>query len=156
MTPQQIALVKTTWQNIEARADQVAELFYMRLFELDPRMRSLFHTDMRAQGRKLINMLTMVVSRIERLDTLLPAVHELGHKHTMYGVEDRDYDTVGAALLDTLAKGLKEAFTSEVREAWAATYTVLADAMKRGAGRYTPAFMRKSQMARSVTDWQLA
>ena len=156
MTPKQIALVKTTWQKIEAHPDQVAELFYGRLFELEPRMRAFFNTDMRAQGRKLVNMVKVAVSELERPDKLLPAVHELGHKHALYGVEERHYDTVGTALLDTLARGLKEGFTSEVREAWAATYKLLADAMKTGAARYKPVFMRKGQMSRSITDWQLA
>jgi hemoglobin-like flavoprotein len=156
MTPQQIALVKTTWQKVEAHPDHVAELFYSRLFELEPRMRSLFKSDMRTQGRKLVNMVKLAVSQLERLDTLLPAVHQLGEKHAIYGVKEWHYDTVGAALLDTLARGLKEAFTSEVRDAWAATYTVLADAMKSGAARFKPASMRKAQMSRSITDWQLA
>jgi nitric oxide dioxygenase len=156
VTPQQIALVKTSWQKLAARPDQVAELFYSRLFELEPRMRALFNTDMRTQGRKLVNMLKLAVSDLERLDKLLPAVHELGRKHALYGVEERHYDTVGAALIDTLARGLKDAFTSEVREAWLTTYTALAGAMKSGAARYRPAFMRKPQMSRSITDWQLA
>ena len=39
---------------------------------------------------------------------------------------------VGAALLDTLAKGLGDEFTPEVRDAWATAYGVLSGAMIEG------------------------
>ena len=55
-------------------------------------------------------------------------------RHVRYGVQDAHYETVGAALLWTLERGLGEAFTPAVREAWAETYTVLATVMK-GATR---------------------
>ena len=40
---------------------------------------------------------------------------------------------VGAALLDTLEKGLGEKFTAEVKEAWTVVYGIVADTMKAGA-----------------------
>ena len=43
------------------------------------------------------------------------------------------FQPVGAALLNTLDKGLGEKFTSEVREAWTAVYGIVADTMKAGA-----------------------
>ena len=136
MTPQQITLVKRTWLQVKPQAEQVADAFYKRLFELDPSLRALFKSDMRAQGRKLTGVINLAVSQLERLDTLIPAVHELGRRHATYGVEERHYATVGAALLDTLAARLKAAFTPEVKTAWAATYAVLADTMKTGAARH--------------------
>jgi hemoglobin-like flavoprotein len=50
-----------------------------------------------------------------------------------YGVRDEHYDIVGAALLWTLAKGLGEGFTDDVREAWTTAYTLLATVMKDAA-----------------------
>ncbi len=44
----------------------------------------------------------------------------LGARHAADGVVAAQCDSVGGALLDTLAAGLGEAFTTEVREAWAA------------------------------------
>jgi hemoglobin-like flavoprotein len=85
------------------------------------------------QGRKLMQMLTVAVRGLDRLDELVPAVRALGERHVRYGVRDEHYATVGSALLWTLELGLDEAFTPEVREAWAAVYTVLADTMKQGA-----------------------
>ena len=135
MTPRQLAIVKQTWQQLAPRAEGVAELFYARLFELDPTLRRLFRNDMRAQGRMLTSVITLAVSQLERVDKLVPVLRDLGARHVNYGVKERDYSTVGAALLDTLAAGLKEDFTPEVEEAWAATYVLLAETMKSGAAQ---------------------
>ena len=135
ITPRQVEIVKETWQQVQPLGDAVAELFYARLFELDPTLRAMFKKDMRAQGRMLTSVINMAVSQLDRVAALVPVLHALGQRHATYGVEDRHYPIVGAALLDTLALGLEDAFTPEVREAWAATYTVLADTMKSGAAQ---------------------
>ena len=46
---------------------------------------------------------------------------------------------VGEALLWTLEKGLKDAFTSEVRDAWVVAYSWLAFTMQRAAARHADA-----------------
>jgi hemoglobin-like flavoprotein len=67
-------------------------------------------------------MLALAVSSLDRMEQLLPAVRSLGARHVEYGVQDKDYDTVGQALLWTLGKGLGEAFTPEVEVAWSNVY----------------------------------
>lgn len=126
----QRALVRDSWGRITPLSADAAALFYQRLFELDPSLQPLFaHTDMTAQGQKLMQMLDVAVAQLDRLDTLVPAVAALGQRHAQYGVRDEDYATVGAALLWTLERGLGPSFTPEVREAWTTTYKTLASAM---------------------------
>jgi nitric oxide dioxygenase len=48
-------------------------------------------------------------------------------------VADEHYDTVGAALLWTLKKGLGDFFTPEVEESWITVYGLLAGTMKNAA-----------------------
>ena len=93
----------------------------------------MFKGDMKAQGRKLMQALHIVVKGLNRLDAILPAVEDLGRRHVAYGVRDAHYDTVGAALLWTLEQGLGEAFTAPVKQAWATAYGILAGAMKAAA-----------------------
>jgi hemoglobin-like flavoprotein len=111
-------------------AEPAAALFYARLFALDPSLRTLFKGDMVEQGRKLMTMLALVVSKLDQLDRLLPAVQALGERHAQYGVQPSDYETVAEALLWTLGQGLDEAYTPEVEAAWTAAYTTLAAAMQ--------------------------
>jgi hemoglobin-like flavoprotein len=126
-------LVQSSFQKVAPIAETAATLFYGRLFELDPSLRHMFHGDMKEQGRKLMNMLTLAVRGLDRPEQLIPAVQMLGRRHTGYGVKPEHYDTVGAALLWTLEQGLGEAFTPEVKAAWVEVYTLLANTMQTAA-----------------------
>ncbi len=133
MTPADKVLVQQTFPLVVPIADQAAALFYGRLFELDPALRSLFKVDMSEQGGKLMQMIGIAVNELDALDELVPMVEALGRRHASYGVKDRDYDTVGSALLWTLQQGLGAAFTADVKSAWTAVYHLLASTMKAGA-----------------------
>jgi hemoglobin-like flavoprotein len=135
LTPKQVELVQTTWEQVVPISDQAATLFYGRLFELDPQLKPLFSTDIKEQGRKLMTMITAAVRGLSDLGRLVPVVEDLGRRHVGYGVKDSHYDTVGAALLWTLEQGLGPAFTAEVKEAWAAVYNILASTMKKAAAQ---------------------
>lgn len=133
MTPEVKKLVQESWEKVEPISAVAAALFYGRLFELDPSLRPMFRGDMQEQEKKLMQMLTVVVRGLDRLDQLVPAVQALGRRHAGYGVADAHYDTVAQALLWTLEQGLGEAFTPEVRDAWVQAYTLLAGIMQAAA-----------------------
>jgi hemoglobin-like flavoprotein len=133
MTPEQIRLVQHSWQSLRPISDQAAELFYARLFDLDPSLRPMFKGDMLVQRTMLMSVLGMAVASLGRLHKLLPTVRALGQRHAGYGVKPEHYETVGSALLFTLETGLGDEFTDEVRDAWARVYALLADTMKEAA-----------------------
>lgn len=133
MTPRQIDLVQDSFAQVKPIAEAAADLFYARLFLLDPGLRGMFKGDMKKQGQMLMSMIGAAVSGLRNLEALSPVVRQLGARHVGYGVKAEHYETVGAALLWTLDKGLKEQFTSEVRDAWASAYQLLADVMQLGA-----------------------
>jgi hemoglobin-like flavoprotein len=138
MTPDQKILVQDTFAKVAPQADAAAALFYGRLFEIDPTLKTLFKGDMAEQGQKLMTMLATAVKGLDRPDELLPAVKNLGVRHVGYGVKDEHYDTVAAALLWTLERGLGADFTPDVKDAWIAVYTLLAGTMKDAAGSAAP------------------
>lgn len=133
ITPQQKELVKKTWVMVVPIADTAAELFYGRLFELEPSYKAMFKNDMTEQGKKLMKTINIAVEALDELEPLVPTLKQMGADHAGYGVKDRDYNVVGASLLWTLEKGLGEVFTDEVKNAWGAVYEVLATVMKEGA-----------------------
>src|SRR5215213_808540 len=130
MNAEQVKLVQGSFQKVAPIADAAATLFYGRLFDLDPALESLFKGDIVEQGRKLMQMIGVAVKSLDRLQQVLPAVCALGARHAGYGVRERDYDTVGRALIWTLKKGLGEEFTPGAEAAWVEVYTTLAGAMK--------------------------
>ena len=134
MSPEQKNLVKSTWAMVVPIADTAAGLFYDRLFAIDTSTRSMFtSTNMTEQRKKLMQALAFVINGLDRTEQLLPTIQSLGRNHVRYGVTDKHYDSVGAALLWTLEQGLKDAWTPKVKEAWIAAYTLVAGVMKDAA-----------------------
>ena len=129
MTPQQVDLVQQSFAKVAPIADEAAQLFYGRLFEIAPEVKPLFRGDIKEQGRKLMATLSVVVGGLTKLETILPAASALASRHVDYGVKPAHYASVGAALLWTLEKGLGVAWTAELKDAWAAAYTTLSGYM---------------------------
>ena len=129
MTPKQISLVQESWQKVLPIAPQAAEIFYKTLFDMDPSLKTLFPNNMEEQGNKLMAMLDTAVKLLDKPDKLIPAVEKLGVRHVGYGTKTEHYDTVGAALIKTLATGLGKEFTAPVKKAWTTVYQTLATTM---------------------------
>ena len=133
LTLRQVELVQQSFRLIEPIIDDAAILFYGRLFEIDPSLQQMFQRPRREQARLLAQTLTVVVKGIDRPAQLRGAVEALGRRHAGYGVRDEHYAVVAEALLWTLEAGLKDKFTSEVRDAWVTAYSWLAFTMQRAA-----------------------
>ena len=103
MTPEQISLVRSSFARVVPVARSTATLFYANLFEAQPALRALFKGDMDDQGAKLLQMIGAAVGLLDKPQTLLPVLRQLGARHGGYGVQPAHYDAVGAALLKTLA-----------------------------------------------------
>jgi hemoglobin-like flavoprotein len=131
MTERQILLVKNSWSYVVVNSDKVGQLFYQRLFEVAPGVRSLFKNDTKEQARKLMSMVTLIVSKLQNLGDIMNEIKLLAQRHTKYGAEPAHYQVVGECLLWTLEKGLAEKWDTETCEAWTSVYSALSDAMIR-------------------------
>jgi hemoglobin-like flavoprotein len=129
MNPDQLTMVQRSFAKVAPIAEQAAELFYGRLFEIAPEAQPLFHGDMKEQGRKLMGTLAVVVNGLTNLETILPAASALAKRHVAYGVKAEDYRPVGAALLWTLERGLGDEWNPDLAAAWTAAYTTLSGYM---------------------------
>lgn len=136
MMPEQEALVRETWPVIAADAERAAARFYARLFEIAPDARALFaHVEMRAQGRKFMQMLEQIVSSLDQAPVLVADVAALARRHNAYGTEPGHYASVGAALVWAIEETLGSRATPEVSAAWRAAYALVAALMGRAAQR---------------------
>ena len=129
MNPDQLTMVQPSFAKVAPIAEQAAELFYGRLFEIAPEAQPLFHGDMKEQGRKLMGTLAVVVNGLTNLKTILPAASALAKRHVAYGVKAEHYRPVGAALLWTLERGLGDEWNPDLAAAWTAAYTTLSGYM---------------------------
>lgn len=133
MTPSQIQLVQSALPFIAAEKEQVARLFYQRLFQLDPALRELFTGDMVIQGNKLMSVFGTLIAGLNRPEQLVPVLQAMGQRHVGYGIQDSHYATVGSALLWTLERCLSTNFTTEMRDAWIALFFVVSRTMIAGS-----------------------
>ncbi len=133
MLAEEIALVRDTWKSVPPIRDTFAQLFYAKLFEIDASLRTLFKGDLKEQGRNLVAMLSIALRNLEHPEAVERALRELGARHAHYGVRAEHYETLGTALVLTLALCLGEAFTPAAREAWESAYAALTQPMKQGA-----------------------
>lgn len=131
MNNEEKKLVKESWKKVIPIADQAAQMFYDRLFKTDPTTVPLFRaSDLSEQRKKLIQALALVVKGLDNLESIVPIVADLGRRHVAYGVTERHYDSVGAALLWTLEQGLGPDWTPKTKAAWTTAYTLLSNVMR--------------------------
>lgn len=133
MKKDDVRRVQISFQRVTPMAPAVAEMFYNRLFELDPSLKELFDIDMAQQGTKLMKMIALLVYGLDDLDTIIPEVQALGERHATYRVKDTHYVTMGEALIWTLEKGLGDAFSKKDKKAWSDILATLVSIMIEAA-----------------------
>ncbi|SRR6266487_3832397 len=138
MTAEQISLVKQTWKIFrDINPTIIGDVFYSKLFVDLPQVKHMFKNSREEQSGKLIEMINIIVGRLDRLNELTEEIKQLALRHVDYGVKPSHYRSVGVALLWTLHQGLGRDWNKEVEAAWEACYKILSDTMINAAG-YTP------------------
>ena len=130
MTKEDIARVQATWHTIEPVKRIAAELFYVKLFELDATLKLLFSDDLQQREQKFLQLVDATVQGLEYTDAMMAAMRELGIRHPLFGDSEEHHGTVAAALFWTLEKCLRKEFTEEVRASWARGFELLSQAMR--------------------------
>jgi hemoglobin-like flavoprotein len=130
MTREQRQLVRQSLERLREDAGPVSLLLYGKLFELDPSTRHLFHNDLVAQGRKLMDTLDAIAAALDDLESVRPRLVQLGRLHASYGVAPRNYDTLVNAMLWAFAQALGADFDARTREAWRTALEAVAAVMQ--------------------------
>jgi nitric oxide dioxygenase len=133
LTDRKTLIIKTTWSFVISDRELTGEMFYQRLFELDPALRPLFQHDMEQQTKKLIDMITYMVSRMQSMPEIQKDINAMAVRHAGYGVRDADYATVGEALLWAIENRLEDQWDEETRLAWSELYQIWATSMMAAA-----------------------
>jgi len=130
MTAEQILLVKHSWKNLRnVDPSFIGDVFYTKLFFDHPKLRRMFPQSLDEQYKKLINMLSAIVSRLDHPDKMEDNIKAMGQRHETYGVKPEHYQMAGNALLWTFEKGLGKDWNEDIKDAWLACYIMLAKMM---------------------------
>ena len=128
----EIAELRRSWELVVPIADEAAQLFYARLFELAPALRQLFRHEPAVQRDKFLQALQQIIACAGRPNDVLAMLAALGDRHVTYGVRPEHYTVAGEALLWTLDEGLGILRTREARNSWITAFEFVATAMNRG------------------------
>jgi hemoglobin-like flavoprotein len=135
MTPEQIDLIKKSFDTMWSVNGDIAELCYSRFFELVPHVRDLFPSDMEMQRVKLMDMLAALVGSLDQRELFQSLVANSGRHHARFGVQPPHYAALGEALMWSLERKLGVAFTPQLRESWSALYASVQAEMLRAAAQ---------------------
>jgi hemoglobin-like flavoprotein len=134
MTEREILLVKNSWSFVVTNSEEAGRLFYNRLFEVAPGVQDMFKSEPKDQARKLMNMVTLIVAKLQKLDEIMFEIKALSQRHGKYGAKPEHYAVVGECLLWTLEQGLGDKWNKETKEAWTKVYGVLSSEMIQNQG----------------------
>lgn len=126
-----IAIIKSTVPVLEVHGKAITTRFYQTMFAKHPELLNIFNHANQKQGRQqtaLANAVYAAAAHIDRLETILPAVRQIAHKHRSLGIKPEHYPIVGENLLAAIKDVLGDAATDEIIDAWAEAYGVIADA----------------------------
>jgi hemoglobin-like flavoprotein len=130
LTKTEISLIKKSWGIVRKISPSIiGDVFYSKLFYDNPELRKMFPQDMENQYKKIIDMLSMIVARLEKPDELKGEIVDMARRHEGYGVKPHHYNLVGQALLWTLQKALGKEWNDEMSAAWINCYAILSGTM---------------------------
>src|SRR5262245_11219218 len=135
MTPEQVDLIKKSFDAMWSMRGEIAELCYSRLFELTPDAKDLFRSDMERQRVKLMNQIAAMVGSLDQPSMFQSIVTHSGRQHARFGVRPSHYDAMGEALMWSLERKFGASFTPELRASWRALYDMVQVEMLRAGAK---------------------
>jgi hemoglobin-like flavoprotein len=133
MTPEQVDLIRKSFDAMWPMRRDIADLCYSRFFELAPDARDLFTGDIERQWMKLMDMIAALVGSLDERPLFQSLVTNSGRKHAKFGVQPSQYVAMGEALMWSLECKFGASFTPELRESWRALYATVQIEMLRAA-----------------------
>ncbi|KAL8329719.1 hypothetical protein RB597_005141 [Gaeumannomyces tritici] len=130
LTPEQMAIVKSTAPVLKEHGVTITTLFYKNMINAHPELRNVFSSTSQATGaqpRALAASVLAYATYIDDLGKLTHAVSRIAHKHVSLNIRPEQYDIVGHHLIQTIGEVLGDAVTPAIVDAWTAAYAVLAD-----------------------------
>jgi hemoglobin-like flavoprotein len=123
LTAAQKRLIRESFLKLEPALDLVGQLFFLKLFRLDPALRGRFAGDPQTQSRKFMAAVKLTIISLKHEDGLAPTLKLLGVRQRQLGIKLRDYRTMAKSLMWTLERSLERSFTRETKDAWTTLLT---------------------------------
>ena len=131
MTPEQVELIRRSFDAIWSIRRKLAESFYRRFFELAPDAQRLFPSDLERQHLKFMDMIAAIVGALDQRELFQSLIHHSGRQHAQFGARPAHFVAFGEALIWGLEQQFGPAFTPELKQAWITLYDAVQEEMIR-------------------------
>ena len=98
--------LRSSFAAVSERRQELGRLFYDKLFQAAPNLRSLFKSSLEEQARKLTDTLEAVIRNLESPKDNAAMLDELGRRHVAFGALPEHYELVSKLLVESLAEVL--------------------------------------------------
>lgn len=129
LSQQTMNIIKSTVPALEEKGIEITTLFYKTLFENYPELLNIFNQVNQKKGRQqtaLANTVLAAAKHIDQLESILPVVKQIAHKHRSLAIKPEHYPIVGEYLLKAIKEVLGDAATEQILTAWGDAYGVIA------------------------------
>lgn len=127
-----VETLEESFDIIAPRVQEIVDRMYTRLFEVAPRVVSIFAGK---DASKQVRTVHILRDSFDDLASLTPELEALGAQHATWGVQPQDYAIMGPILLEAMASTVDPYWRSEYTTAWAALFQTVQEIMLRGAAR---------------------
>ncbi|WP_461482154.1 methyl-accepting chemotaxis protein [Porticoccus sp.] len=112
-------MLKESFALLAPRLDELVANFYGLLFERYPTVKPLFrNVTPQDQRKKLVSALQLVVNNLEKPESLINILTELGKRHQVYGALEPHYAVFSETLTDAMGEMAGGQWTSAYATAW--------------------------------------
>lgn len=129
ITDAQKDIVRSTAPILKENGKEITSIFYKKMFGAHPELLDIFNLTNQKVGTQplaLANTIYFAAENIDHLEALLPQVMLIAHKHRALMVLPEHYPIVGENLLAAIKEFLGDKATTEILDAWAAAYGIIA------------------------------
>jgi len=129
-SPKTIEIVTATVPVLEEHGTAITTVFYKNMFKEHPELLDIFNETNQKLGRQQTALATTVLAaakHLSKLETLLPQVTQISHKHRALQILPEHYPIVGEHLIGAIKEVLGEAANHDIIDAWTEAYDEIAD-----------------------------
>lgn len=129
LSESEVEFLQESYAKLYDESAAFSRRFYENLFEIAPKLKALFSNDIESQGRKFMEVLSMIILDLRDEKLIVPLLAAMGRRHVGYGTEPRHYKIVGDALVKTLDEAFRGQWSLKEKAIWVKLYTHIADIM---------------------------
>lgn len=131
MSPETMAIVKSTAPALQEHGVAITQRMYERLF-VDPEIKALFDQSAQESGeqpKRLAAAILAFAQNVDKLGVLKPAIARMATRHVETHIKPEHYPAVADALLPAIKDVLGDMVNNEVLAAWGEAYWFLAEVL---------------------------